>query len=203
MSVLLLLGACTDQISKFKSLRLGSIFHLETIRDVGIAPLQEEFCFRACMCSLLKLSHMHSGAVIVVTSVLFGLSHGHHALDLALAQRSSSSERNKNRTTSSREVTQLIKAVVRHSWVQVVFTTVFGLFAALLFLHSGSLASSVSAHMLCNVIGPPDFARLVPASSASSEVRSKEDRRYVTLTYSGLAAFCIAVPILYSQVPST
>merc|ERR1711977_321200 len=134
---------------------------------------------------------MHSGAVMVVTSVLFGLSHGHHGLDLALAQ-CSSPERNKNR-----EVARLIRATIRHSWVQVVFTTVFGLFAALLFLHSGSLASSVSAHMLCNAIGPPNFARLVPGGGRR---RSREDRRYVTLTYGGLSAFCIAAPILYSQV---
>ena len=130
--------------------------------------------------------------VMLVTSILFGLSHTHHALDLVLAdgsRRHSSSNRGESgssmmTTTMTRRRIELAKLVLRQSWLQVSFTTVFGLFASFLFLNSGSLASSISAHMLCNLIGPPDFSKLVG------------DARYKLFTCLGLCGFCVSFTLL-------
>lgn len=48
--------------------------------------------------------------------------------------------------------------------VQFSYTTLFGTYAAFLFLRTGHLAAPVAAHIFCNVMGFPDFGELVRQS---------------------------------------
>ena len=132
---------------------------------------------------------MRSSAVVWVTSVLFGLSHAHHSIGLATKQ----GEREGQQRGKGSLAYNYLRALILGSGAQVCFTTLFGLFASFLFLHSGNLASSLSAHMVCNAIGPPDFAKLLGFR------QSEENFRYTALTCLGLCSFCIllyALPTL-------
>jgi len=127
----------------------------------------EEFVFRACMVPLLALGGLGGAAALSASSLIFGLAHAQH-----LAEFCASSTRRLRRDDLAAVGTQ------------VAFTSVFGYLAGALFLATGSLAACVAAHVTCNLLGAPDFARLGAAAASASA----EDRRYAVLTWAGLVA---------------
>ena len=181
LSSLLLLGAYIDKMEnlakKLASKNKRSGLSLEFVRDVLIAPLTEEFCFRSCMCALLKANGLSSRAVIAVPSCLFGLSHTLRLVDVLA--RSNSSARWEDASTRRRRLTDALSLVGG----TVCMTTAFGVVASILFVFTGHFACPLSAHMTCNFIGPPDLEKLTGFRD------TKGNFRYAFLTYAGLVSF--------------
>jgi len=109
-------------------------------RNLVVAPLTEEFVFRACMAPLLRLRGLGASAAVWATPLFFGAAHLHHAREMVVHQKVAPAR------------AALIVAV------QFGYTTVFGWLATFLLLRTGHLAAPVTAHVFCNWMGLPDFA---------------------------------------------
>lgn len=111
------------------------------IRNHIIAPLSEEFTFRACMMPLL-LHSFETTTAILLTPLFFGLAHLHHIV-----------ERHRDGMALS------VIAIV--SGVQFAYTSVFGIYSAYLFARTGHFVAPLIAHAFCNHMGFPDFQELL------------------------------------------
>lgn len=120
---------------------LDNIQDILWIRNHIIAPLSEEFTFRACMMPLLLYSFETSTA-IRLTPLFFGLAHLHHIV-----------ERHREGMALS------VIAIV--SGVQFAYTSVFGIYSAYLFARTGHFVAPLIAHAFCNHMGFPDFQELL------------------------------------------
>ena len=109
--------------------------NLQTIRNLLIGPLTEEWVFRACMCPLLHGAGFSDAACVWTSGVIFGLAHVHHVFDADAA------------------------------WIQVAvqftYTTLFGAYSSYLFLRTGLLYGPLLAHSFCNGMGLPNFGRAI------------------------------------------
>lgn len=108
------------------------------LRNIIVAPLTEEVCYRLCIVSLLRLDdHSYSNMSIVLLSPLFfGLSHLHHGVVSYLQHRS------------------VARSIIITSF-QFAYTSLFGSFAAFIYLRSGSIYPCIISHSLCNYFGLP------------------------------------------------
>ncbi|CAI7868157.1 unnamed protein product [Closterium sp. NIES-54] len=112
------------------------LFHA---RNLVVAPLSEEFVFRAALCPLLLAGGFSVISTVFICPLFFSLAHGHHIWNLVHYHRCS-----------------LPQALAMVGF-QVAFTWVFGCLAAFIILRTGSLWASVAAHAFCNAMGVPDF----------------------------------------------
>ncbi|KAJ6264776.1 LOW QUALITY PROTEIN: hypothetical protein Dda_0928 [Drechslerella dactyloides] len=104
-------------------------------------PWAEEVTFRSHILAVhLCTPNPSLGHLTLTTPLYFGIAHLHHLYEFALTHPD----------------LPLTLAVVR-SLVQFCYTTLFGWFAAWVFLHTGSLWAAVAAHSFCNVMGLPRF----------------------------------------------
>ncbi len=110
-------------------------------RNFVVAPLAEEWVFRACMCPLLRLAGFSFGVCVLLPPLLFGLAHAHHVAGVL---------RERGHVGAAAAVSVML--------FQVGYTTVFGSMAAYYFLCSGSVYGAMASHTFCNVMGFPDFA---------------------------------------------
>ena len=108
-------------------------------RTYVFAPFAEEFVFRACMLPLL-VPWLGDAWSIVVCPLFFGLAHVHHIIEWY----------------RRRDGTPLVNALFAVA-LQFCYTSVFGMFSALLFVRTGHLASPIISHALCNAMGLPPF----------------------------------------------
>ena len=118
------------------ALRLDTTLKL---RDYAVAPLSEEFAFRACVATSLAWSGSCTVASVVFLSPMcFGAAHLHHFRELR------------------RRGLGLVGALAAIG-AQFAYTTAFGWFATFTFLRTGHLCGPVFAHSFCNVMGLPDL----------------------------------------------
>ena len=109
------------------------------LRDYCVAPLSEEFAFRACVAPMLLWSGSCTVASAVFLSPMcFGAAHLHHFREL------------RNRRGGAVGALAAIGA-------QFAYTVAFGWFATFTFLRTGHLCGPVAAHSFCNVMGLPDL----------------------------------------------
>ena len=110
-------------------------------RDLLVAPLAEEWCYRACLLPLLLLLRpLSSPAAAVWTAPLFfSLAHAHHHFAGVV-----------NAESASRASTAALVLLI-----QLAYTYVFGAFAAHMLLATGSFWGVAAAHALCNLLGLP------------------------------------------------
>lgn len=117
---------------------------LVLVRNLVVAPLAEEFVFRACMVQLLFLSPPFPTwpvfSVHCCAPACFAAAHVHHAWRRGLpgAQRN----------------------MLANTLFQFVYTFLFGAFATALLCRTGTLAAPIAAHVFCNAMGVPSFQRL-------------------------------------------
>jgi prenyl protein peptidase len=123
------------------SLRRGARMSLVWWRNYIVAPIAEEWAFRACMCPLLRAAGFTFFSCVVIPPLLFGIAHAHHVF-LILRDRAGGTK---------------ILSVVVTILFQVFYTTVFGMMASFYFLTSGSIFGSILSHAFCNMMGFPDF----------------------------------------------
>lgn len=148
---------------------LSAVQNLKWLRNHLVAPLSEEFTFRACMLPLL-LQTFKPHTAMLITPLLFGLAHLHHI-----------KERLQNGTP--------LRIVLTVSFFQFFYTTIFGIYSAYLFVRTGHFAAPFVAHAFCNHMGFPDF----------QEVLSQSDRRkviFIGLYVLGLVGWIVLLPTL-------
>lgn len=111
---------------------------LIAIRNYVVAPIAEEWAFRACMCPLLRAAGFSFFQCVMIPPLLFGVAHAHHVV-LALRGRGS------------------LVSVAITVLFQVFYTTLFGAMASFYFLVSGSIFGPIISHSFCNMMGFPDL----------------------------------------------
>lgn len=112
------------------------------IRNYVFAPFAEEFVFRACMMPLL-LPSLGVMWTIFCCPLFFGLAHLHHVLEWF-------------RRNDGTPLSNTLLGVL----LQVVYTSIFGVFSAFLYFRTNHLVSPVVSHALCNILGLPHFESL-------------------------------------------
>jgi len=110
-------------------------------RNHVVAPFSEEFTFRACMVPVLLGYYTHKQAIII-SPLFFGVAHFHHMVE---------------RIRKGQDIfTSFLVSVF-----QFTYTTIFGMYSALLFIKTGHFAAPFLVHAYCNFMGFPDFGEVI------------------------------------------
>lgn len=115
-------------------------------RNLVIAPASEELVFRALTIPLFLLAKTSATRIVFVTPLVFGLAHLHHLF--AFLQ---------SRTPSYQRFPPLgvwFNGLLLSAF-QFAYTSLFGFFAAFVFLRTGNLWAVIVAHSFCNKMGVP------------------------------------------------
>jgi len=107
-------------------------------RNFIAGPITEEITFRSIIISLHLLDNIPASRIVFVSPLYFGIAHIHHLYEFRLTHPE----------------TPMIAAVFR-SLFQFTYTTLFGWYAAFLYLRTGSLPGVILAHSFCNWMGLP------------------------------------------------
>ncbi|XP_065344188.1 CAAX prenyl protease 2 [Cloeon dipterum] len=129
------------QVITYPSLFLPDVCNIFWLRNHVVAPLSEEFTFRACMMPLL-LQSFSPMTSIFFCPIPFGVAHFHHMIE--------------------RIYTGVpFKNAFLLSMFQFCYTTVFGIYSAFLFYRTGHIVAPFIVHAFCNLMGFPDIAGLM------------------------------------------
>ncbi|KDR09270.1 CAAX prenyl protease 2 isoform X2 [Zootermopsis nevadensis] len=120
---------------------MSNLTNLIWLRNHVVAPLSEEFTFRACMLPLLLQCYRPMTAVFVCP-LFFGVAHFHHMVE---------------RMRSGLD----LKRALMISCFQFSYTTLFGAYSAFLFAKTGHFVAPFAVHAFCNHMGFPDFAEIL------------------------------------------
>mmetsp|Transcript_22075 Transcript_22075/g.36831 ORF Transcript_22075/g.36831 Transcript_22075/m.36831 type:complete len:278 (-) Transcript_22075:163-996(-) len=154
-----LVTACVAPLILTATLFLGSILQeylngelrwpwqdkstMSFLRLFVVAPVGEEWCFRACMLPLLMDAGVAPARAILLCPLFFGAAHLHHGWEMYVLQG------------------KALNIVVLSVGVMFTYTTVFGWYAAFLFYRTGHVASAIVAHAFCNFMGFPAFGQVL------------------------------------------
>ncbi|KAJ8723832.1 hypothetical protein PYW07_007812 [Mythimna separata] len=119
---------------------LSSWQDLVWVRNHFMAPLSEEWVFRACMIPLL-IQCVDPMTAVFAGPLLFGIAHFHHMFE----QMKAGFE---------------FKTALMISTFQFMYTSLFGAYSAYLFVRTGHFVAPLVAHMFCNHMGFPNFAEI-------------------------------------------
>ncbi|MCJ1449150.1 MAG: hypothetical protein MMC23_009669 [Stictis urceolatum] len=107
-------------------------------RNFIAGPATEELLFRGTLVPLFLHSPLSTTQVVLLAPLPFGLAHVHHAYEFRLTHP-----------------TAPMVLVIAQSLFQFVYTTLFGWFAALVLVRTGSLWACVLCHAFANWMGLP------------------------------------------------
>ncbi|KJH53730.1 CAAX amino terminal protease family protein [Dictyocaulus viviparus] len=107
------------------------------IRDAIVGPVTEEIAFRCCSAALFS-NCFSPATTIIVSPLLFALSHFHHVID------------------DRRQGYVLSQSIIKRAF-QFAYTYIFGAFATYLFLSTRHAMAPIVSHVLCNSMGLPLF----------------------------------------------
>ncbi|XP_055380548.1 CAAX prenyl protease 2 [Condylostylus longicornis] len=146
--------------------------HLRNIlwwRNHVVAPLTEEFTFRACMLPLMMQSFKPISATMI-TPLFFGVAHFHHIIE---------------RLREGKE----LKNVLLVSCFQFAYTTIFGFYSSYLFGRTGHFLAPFVAHVFCNYMGFPDILEIIKQNGMKKIL-------YICLYLIGLFSWIYLMPML-------
>jgi prenyl protein peptidase len=129
----------------FSQLRGGRIV-VETLsswqgyRNFVAGPVTEEILFRSVVIAVNLLAKLSPSRIVFLTPLYFGIAHIHHFYEFTLTHPH----------------TPLLPALLR-SLFQFTYTTLFGWYAAFIYVQTGSLYSCIIIHAFCNAMGLPRF----------------------------------------------
>ncbi|KAL6154355.1 CAAX prenyl protease [Exserohilum turcicum] len=109
-------------------------------RNFVVGPISEELVWRSFIVPLHVLAHFSGKQIVFLTPLYFGIAHVHHLYEFRITHR---------------EV-PLVVAIAR-SLFQFTYTSLFGFFAAFVFIRTGNVYTCVLAHAFCNWMGLPRF----------------------------------------------
>ncbi|XP_037963093.2 CAAX prenyl protease 2 [Plutella xylostella] len=147
------------------------------VRNHFMAPLSEEWVFRACMMPLL-LQCLEPITAVFVGPLLFGIAHFHHMYEQMKAGFD-------------------FKMALMISSFQFMYTSIFGAYSAYLFLRTGHFVAPLVAHMFCNHMGFPNFSEVSQHKPAHQAV-------IIAAFLAGLLLWCLLLnpltdPALYDN----
>lgn len=167
------------------------------IRNHIVAPLSEEFTFRACMMPLLLQSYRPTTAVLL-TPLFFGVAHLHHNIERVR----SGMDWKTALIVSSKFIDYLQAELIwktQLNWFpffcslftafQFAYTGIFGIYSAYLFAKTGHFIAPFIAHAFCNHMGFPDI----------QEVLTQQDnKKYIILAcyVIGLVSWIYLLPVV-------
>jgi prenyl protein peptidase len=109
-----------------------------TWRNLIIAPFLEEIAFRTCMVPILLAAGLDTFTICLVSPLFFGVAHAHHALQRL--------------QEGINPITVTVTTVF-----QFAYTSLFGAYAAYVYIHTQSTMAITLAHGFCNLMGLPNF----------------------------------------------
>lgn len=125
-------------------------------------PASEELIWRALVIPLHILAQFSGKKIIFITPLYFGIAHVHHFYEFRIAHPR----------------TRVHVAIMR-SLFQFTYTSLFGFFAAFVFIRTGNLLSVTLAHTFCNWLGLPRFWGRVGVVEEDEFIElSDVDRKY-------------------------
>lgn len=115
-------------------------------RNLLIAPIGEEVVFRSLTIPLFFVAKASPTTIIFLTPLVFGGAHLHHLVEFV-----------QSRTPAGSRYPPPAVWVngIAMSLFQFTYTSLFGFFAAFVFLRSGNLWAVIAAHSFCNKMGVP------------------------------------------------
>jgi prenyl protein peptidase len=145
LTFLLYLGPLFEVVVVEKQLQGGyglleSLSSWQGYRNYVAGPITEEVLFRSVLIPLHILAKVQPSKIVVLTPLYFGIAHVHHFYEFTLTHPH----------------TPLLPAILRTVF-QFGFTTVFGWFAAFIYVRTGSLLICIIIHSFCNLLGLPRF----------------------------------------------
>ncbi|KAI1619506.1 prenyl protein peptidase [Exophiala viscosa] len=148
LTLLLFLGPVWEKLfieGHWDDLRRGrklveSLKSWQGYRNYVAGPITEEVIFRSILVPLHLLAKVSPTKVVFLTPLYFGIAHVHHFYEFTLTHPH----------------TPLLPALLR-SVFQFGYTTLFGWFAAFIYLRTSSLYACVIIHAFCNWVGLPRF----------------------------------------------
>ncbi|KAI7954988.1 hypothetical protein MJO28_005388 [Puccinia striiformis f. sp. tritici] len=120
-----------------------SIINIYVIRALILGPLYEEIVFRGCIIGFHLLGKDHQSSkleLIFTTPFWFGFAHVHGIWE-------------SYRTLGGTRKALMIATI--QTLVQFIYTTIFGWYAAFIYLRTGSVFSATLCHSFCNYMGLP------------------------------------------------
>lgn len=103
-------------------------------------PVTEEFVFRSMIIPLHLLAQDSTVRLVFITPLYFGIAHIHHCYEFKLTHPD----------------VPILPTLLR-TLFQFSYTSLFGFYAAFVFLRTGSLPAVILAHTFCNWMGLPRF----------------------------------------------
>ncbi|GAM17074.1 hypothetical protein SAMD00019534_002490 [Acytostelium subglobosum LB1] len=147
-------------------------FDLRWLRNYVVGPTVEEVVYRSAIVPILYYGGYSTRSIIIFSPLLFGLSHLHHIFPMGKKRRE-------------------IIAQLLVSLLQVLYTSLFGMFTALIFVRTGNLLSCILVHSFCNMMGLPRF----------QDVPHHPHSRLLSITFVlGLVGFFYYLPLLIHPV---
>lgn len=141
-------------------------------RNFVVGPVSEELVWRSFIVPLHVLAQFSGKQIVFLTPLYFGIAHLHHLYEF--------------RITHS-EVPFFI-AVLR-SLFQFTYTSLFGFFAAFVFIRTGNVYTCMLAHTFCNWMGLPRFYGRVGVEAGipigPPDVDKKDDEQRNVPAYQG------------------
>jgi prenyl protein peptidase len=131
-------------------------------RNYIAGPITEEIIFRSVLIPIHLIAKVSPPKIVFLTPLYFGIAHVHHFYEFTLTHPH----------------TPLLPATLRTVF-QFTYTTLFGWFAAFIYVRTGSLYSCIVVHSFCNWVGLPRFwgrvSRQEEYPLASVVIRGKDD----------------------------
>ena len=140
---------------------------IDTIKNLFIAPLFEEFIYRVCMVNIMVESgSLDEFTAVLILPLFFAISHLHHEL-----------------------VTEepYMKTKILRCLFKLAYTQIFGIMSGYAYIKTGSIWPAFTLHSHCNYFGFPNFGQLL----------NKEHRRSYRIITGFLYAAGLWVYIYY------
>ena len=163
---LLFIGPVFVSLSQSIDLNLNNLknsMNLIVVRNYIVAPITEEFIFRAVLSAVL-LDCWSIRATLLISSLEFGFAHSHHYIF---------------------ETNPLRRVSGWAAFEQMVYTSIFGMYASLLYFRSRLIVTPILVHSFCNLMGLPDIQTI------------NSSRFSLILTFFGLFSWILSVVYLY------
>ena len=109
-------------------------------RNYVAGPITEEIIFRSVIIPIHLLARVSPSKIVFLTPLYFGIAHVHHCYEFVLTHPHAS----------------VLQAAFRTVF-QFTYTTLFGWFAAWIYLRTGSIYACIIIHTFCNWVGLPRF----------------------------------------------
>lgn len=148
---------------------VNSFQNILWLRNHVVAPLSEEFTFRACMLPLLLQTYRPLQAILI-TPVFFGIAHLHHIVERYRAGMP-------------------VKTICIMSALQVMYTSIFGMYSAYLFARTGHFVAPFVAHAFCNHMGFPDIQEVLNQPQPRKQI-------LLALYVVGFVSWIVLLPLL-------